>query len=64
MGEDILLNNYIESPEHYLACGVSYAGHLANFCQSNCEEILTAKNLDTICGNESMLKTPPCDKDK
>ena len=22
------------------------------------------KNLDTICGNISMLKTPPCDKDK
>ena len=64
LGEDIPLNNYIKSAEHYLACGVSYAGHLANICQSNHEEILTAKNLDTICGNISMLKTPPCDKDK
>ena len=44
MGEDIPLNNYIKSAEHYLACGVSYAGHLANICQSNHEEILTAKN--------------------
>ena len=62
-GEDIPLNNCIKSTEHYLACGVSYAGHLANICQSNREEILTAKNLDTICGNISMLN-PPCDKDK
>ena len=64
MGEDITLNNYIKSAEHYLACGVSYAGHLANICQSNQDEILTAKNLDTICGNILMLKTPPCEKDK
>ena len=64
MGEDIPLNNYIKRTEHYLECGVSYAGHLANVCWSHDEEILTAKNLDTICGNISMLKTPPCDKDK
>ena len=57
MGEDIQLNSYIKSAEHYLACGVSYAGHLANICQSNHEEILNAKNLDTLCGNISMLKT-------
>ncbi len=56
--------HYIKSAEDFLACGVSYAGPLANICQSNCEEILTAKNLDTICENISMLKTPPCDKDK
>ena len=49
--------------EHYLGCGVSYAGHLANICKSNPGEILTAKNLDTICENISMLKTPPCQKD-
>ena len=42
MGEDIPLNNYIKSTERYSACGVSYAGHLANICQSNHEEILTA----------------------
>ena len=64
MEEDLPLNNYIKSAEHYLACGVSYAGHLANICQSIHEEILTAKNLETICGNISMLKTPPCEKDK
>ena len=64
MEEDIPLNNYIKSTDHYLACGVSYAGHFANICQSNQDEILTAKNLDTICGDISMLKTPLCDKDK
>ena len=66
MGEDIPLNNYTKCAEHYLACGVSYAGHLANICKSNPDVILTAKNLDTICENISMLmlKTPSCDKDK
>ena len=64
MGEDIPLNNYMKCAEHYLACGVSYAGHLVNICKSNPDEIVTAKNLDTICENISMLKTPPCDKDK
>jgi hypothetical protein len=64
MGEDIPLNNYIKSAEHYLACGVSYAGHLANICQSNHEELLTSKNLDTIYENISMIKTPSCNKDK
>ncbi len=64
MGEDIPLNNNIKSAEHHLAIGVSYAGHLANICQSNQDEIVTPKNLDTICENISMLKTPPCDKDK
>ncbi len=41
------------------------------FCWTPCQyfkinpdEIFTAKNLDTICENISMLKTPPCDKDK
>ncbi len=29
--------------EHYLACGVSYAGHLVNICKSNPDEIFTAK---------------------
>ena len=48
----------------YLACGVSYAGHLANICKSNPEEIRTAKTLNTICEIVSMLKTPPCYKDK
>ena len=64
MGEDIPLNDFIKSAEHYLACGVSHAGHLANICQSNHDEIFTAKNLDTICENISMLVTPPCNKDK
>ena len=64
MGEDIPLNNYMKCAEDYLACGVSYSGHLANICKSNPDEFLTAKNLDTICENISMLKTPPCDKDK
>ena len=41
-----------------------YAGHLANICKSNPDEILSAKNLNTICENISMLKTPPCNKDK
>ncbi len=50
--------------EHYLASGESYAGHLANICKSNPDEIFTAKNLDTICDNISMLKLLPCDKDK
>ncbi len=57
MGENIPLNNYIKSTEHYLACGLSYVGHLANICQSNHENILSVKNLDTICGNITMLKT-------
>ena len=64
MGEDLPLNNYMKCAEHYLACGVSYAGHLVNICKSNPDEIFTAKNLDTICENISMLKTLPCDKDK
>ena len=64
MVEDIPSNYYIKSTKHYLACGVNNAVHLVNIGQSNHEEIFTAKNLDTICGNISMLKTPPCDKDK
>ena len=43
MGEDVPLNNYRLCTEHYLACGVSYAGHLVNICKSNPEEILTSK---------------------
>jgi hypothetical protein len=43
LGEDIPLNNYIKSAEHYLACGVSCVEHLANICQSNHENILSAK---------------------
>ncbi len=54
MGEDIPLNHYMKCTEHYLACGVSYAGHLANICKSNPDETFTAKNLDTI------LKIYPC----
>ena len=64
MGEDLPLNSYMKCAEHYLACGVSYAGHLVNICKSNPDEIFTEKNLDTICENISMLKTLPCDKDK
>ena len=55
MGEDIPLNNYMKCAE---------PGHLVNICRSNQDEFLTAKNLDTICKNISMLKTSPCDKDK
>jgi len=62
MGEDLPLNNYIKSAEHYLACGGSYEGHLANICQSNHEKILTAKNLDTTWENISMLRNPTFDK--
>ncbi len=61
---DIPLKHYIKSAEHYLACGLSYAGHLANICQSNCENILSAKNLDIICESISMLKNPTFEKDK
>ena len=43
MGEDISLNNYMKCAEHYLVCGESYAGHLANICKSNPDEIITAK---------------------
>ena len=64
LGEDIPLNNYIKSAEHYLACGLSYAGHLANICHSNHENILSAKNLDIICEGISMLKNPTFEKDK
>jgi hypothetical protein len=35
MGENIPLNNNVKCAEHYLACGLSYAGHLANICKSN-----------------------------
>ncbi len=62
--KDIPLINYIKSAEHYLACGVSYAGHLANICQSNNENILSAKNLDIICESISMLKNRTFEKDK
>ena len=58
LGEDIPLKHYIKSAEHYLACGLSYAGHLANICQSNHENILPSKNLDIICESISMLKNP------
>ena len=34
MGEDLPLNNYMECAEHYLARGVSYAGHLVNICKA------------------------------
>ncbi len=57
MREDISLYNYNKSAEHYMACGVSYARHLANICQSNHKKIPTAKNLDTISEFISMLKT-------
>ncbi len=63
MGEDLPLYNFMKCSEHYLACGVCYAGHLVNICKSIPDEIFTAKNLDTICEKISMLKTPPCDKD-
>ena len=53
MGEVIPLNHYFNS-KHYLACGVSYAGHLANICQSNHKKILTAKILILF------VETYPC----
>ena len=58
LGEDIPLKHYIKSAEHYLACGLSYAGQLAKICQSNHENVLSAKNLDIICESISMLKKP------
>ncbi len=50
--------------KHYLACGESYAVHLSHICKINPDEILSSKNLDTICENISMLKTPQRNKDK
>ena len=64
LGEDIPLKHYIKSAEHYLACGLSYAGHLAKICQSNHENVLSAKNLDVICESISLLKNPTLEKDK
>ena len=64
LGEDIPLKHYIKSAEHYLACGLSYAGHLAQICPSNHENVLSAKNLDIICESISMLKNPTLEKDK
>ena len=64
MGEDLPLNNYMKCTEHYLACGVSYAGHLVSFCKRNPDEIITANNLEILCENITMHKSPPCDKDK
>ncbi len=55
MGEDIPLNNYMKCTDYYLACGESYAGHLANICKSNPDEIITANNLEIICENITML---------
>ena len=54
MGEDISLNNYMKCADHYLACVVSYAGHLANICKSNPDEFLAVKNLVLF------VKTYPC----
>jgi hypothetical protein len=48
VAEDIPLNNYMKCAEYYLACGESYAGHLASICKINPDEILSAKNLDII----------------
>ena len=64
MGDDLPLNNYMKCAEHYLACGVSYAGHLVNICKRNPDEIITANNLEIFCENTTMLKSPPCNKDK
>lgn len=37
------LKNYMKSTEHYLACGVSLAGHLAEICQRNPRNFLESK---------------------
>jgi hypothetical protein len=44
MGDVIPLNNYKKSAEHYLASGVSYAGHIATICQSNLRKLLLSTN--------------------
>ncbi len=48
MGDDIPLSNYRKSAEHYLASGVSYAGHLTIICQREQKEIVTDNKLDAI----------------
>ncbi len=64
MGDDIPLSNYRKSAEHYLASGVSYAGHLAIICQRKLEEIVTVNKLDAIYDNISKIKTPSCETDR
>ncbi len=64
MGDDIPLSNYRKSAEHYLASGVSYAGHLAIICQRKPEEIVTVDKLDAIYDNISKIKTPSCETDR
>ena len=64
MGDDIPLSNYKRSAEHYLASGVSYAGHLAIICQRKPEEIVTVDKLDAIYDNISKIKTPSCETDR
>ena len=44
MGDDIPLSNCRKSAEHYLASGVSYAGHLAIICQRNRRKLLLSTN--------------------
>ena len=58
MGDDIPLSNYRKRAEHYLASGVSYAGHLTIICQRKPEEIVTVDKLDAIYVNISKIKTP------
>ena len=60
MGDDIPLSNYRKSAEHFLASGVSYAGHIAIICQRKPEEIVTVDKLDNI----SKIKTPSCETDR
>ena len=64
MGDDIPLSNYRKSAEHYLASGVSYAGHLAIICQRKPEDIVTVNKLDAIYDNISKIKTPSCETDR
>lgn len=64
MGDDIPLSNYRKSAEHYLASGVSYAGHLAIICQRKPEEIVTVNKLDAIYVNISKIETPYSETDR
>lgn len=43
---------------YYFAYVMSLAGHLNKICQSDPEEIVGVKIMETICKNTSMLEPP------
>ena len=64
MVDDLPLSNYKKSAEHYLASGVSYAGHLAIICQRKPEDIVNVDKLDAMYDIISKIKTPSCETDR